>query len=251
MHRTLAYLIVISCCSALSWAGNPAVQLLLTHLHRAQQIDAPRTVEYQFETQIAALGTSQTKTFGLKQVHTADESSFVVDQTPPTKILLNAQSVCSKAGEGWTCNVVDRDTFEQNLKSENMMLYPPTAMYLAEQLITRYPSAVTVSAAGTAKIAKRTCDAFRVAVDGAVLGPAALSQHLYVSQEDGRLLPYVTGTTLQLCFDRTTGHVLEYRNEIVLDQQRMRADGFGTDEAAFAKQPVGVLRGGFVAQRIK
>lgn len=251
MHRTLAYIVVISLCSAPAWAGNPAVQLLLGHLQRAQQIDAPRTVEYQFETQIAALGTSQTKKFRLKQIHNAEESSFVVDQTPPTKILLNAQSVCSKAGEGWTCNVVDRDTFEKNLKSPNMLLYPPTAMYLVEQLITRYPAAVMVSAAGTATIAKRTCDAFRVAVDGAKIGPSALSRHLYVAQDDGRLLPYVTGTTLQFCFDRTTGHVLEYRNEMILDQQRMRADGFGAGAAAFAKQPVGVLRGGFVAERIK
>ncbi len=222
---------------------NPAVAALMEYLHQAEQHRSPAHISYRFETNIEALGDTKHSVLQFEHVQTTEDAYFLVQSAPPTKILLNSQSLCTQEDGAWMCHTVAKDQFTKNLQTENMSLFPPTAMSLLEQLITRHPDAVTVSGVGAQTIANRTCDAFRLAIDSAKIGAKQLQRYLYLALNNDYLRPYITGTTVDVCFDREHGHVLSYANTLVLDQRRM--------PKLLTSQPTGVIRGGFVAERIQ
>ncbi len=251
--RKIGVMVLLCLCGLRAVAAapaNPALQLLLQHLHQASHVTTPFQIEYQFVTDIQALGATKKQQVAVKHVQKTDESYLLVDGDRPTKVLFKSRSLCTKDEGEWMCRLLPPEQFEKNLRSNNMSLYPPTAMHLVETLLTTYPQAVTVSAVSPRKVAGRTCDAFHVAIDTATIDPKKLEQYIYLSGLDARMRAYITGTSLSLCFDRDTNHMLEYRNELVLNQEQMHRDGFGEDTKALAEQPVGTIRGGFLAERV-
>ncbi|MBI2343782.1 MAG: hypothetical protein HYV02_05585 [Deltaproteobacteria bacterium] len=234
-------------------AATSAHEMLQTYLSRSQRGEAPVRISYDFTAEIAAFGRAQQSVLPVEVLRTGNDTVVTAFETPAVRVEMGTHSLCVHHDAGWQCAVVDADQFAENLRNRHMSLYPSTAMYLVEQLITRYPQRVMVSAAGTTRVADRACELFRVVVDAVALPHAAVQEYLYVDLQHPFPQQYLLGTTLHLCFDRENGEVLRYENEFVLDQARMVRDGILTaDEAQQVNdQPTGTVRGGLLARRVE
>ncbi|GEM_PF-5726204 len=239
--------------AATSLQAATGAELLHTYLVRAQSNSAAFDITYNFVVDVQALGKTSYEQSSLRSV--GGDAPFVIAQgASPVKIDVAGNSQCVKQGEDWQCHPLSPGQLTANLANAQMSLYPPTAMTLLAQLIELHPDAVAIAAAGSRHVAGRDCDSFRVMLNAAQLPREAYPSHLFVRVETDQTTPYVIGTTLDLCFDRLNGQVLDYQNELVLDQSRMRADGLTSgfsEEAGAVTDSMGTIRARLVAQRVQ
>lgn len=223
-------------------------------LARAQQPAAGSfAITYDFQLAVDALDHTDHQRYTVTNIHRDAESYILAEASPSVKVSLTDRTLCVQQQVAWVCQSLSAAQFAGSLKTRQMSLYPPTAMYLLEQLLARFPHAMHTTALGARQVAGRACAAFRLSLDAHAIGREALNQSLYVHIDADWLMPYVVATTLDLCFDQHTGQVLHYQTFVGLDQRQMQHDGLVAEAIAgfAASHPIGTLVGGLYAQRVE
>lgn len=209
-------------------------------------------IAYDFQLAVDALDHTDHQRYTVTNIRSKAEAYILAEASPSVKVSLTDRTLCVQREAEWVCQSLSAAQFAGSLKTRQMSLYPPTAMYLLEQLLARFANATHITELGARQVAGRACTAFRLALDAHTIGREALNQSLYVQIDADWLMPYVVATTLDLCFDTSTGQLLQYQTVIALDQQQMQQDGLLTGRsAALTQHPIGILVGGLYARQVE
>lgn len=247
MRRVHLVLCILCLVSHVATAhANPGRVALVDHLTSALQIDDSYDIGYRFEYSVDTLGAQQAGEHDLRMLRHEGHDYFFASLEHPVKVFFGKQQYCREGEAGWSCQFVAADQLAAHARSKQMGLHPLTATYLLHSLVRDYPEAVRVSATGDHYVAGRVCAGFDAVVDPTALPRATFNELLYVNIDSDETAQYVTGTSLQLCFDALSGHMLEYESRLVLDQGAMRRAGFS---GAATAAEYGTVRSALTATR--
>lgn len=216
--RSVLLLALASVSQGMSQAAAPAFVTLQQALERATTAFVPYDIEYELTFAVDTANVKDEQKRTLRVIHQESKDYLFAQTEQPTKVFVSEQTVCMQRNNQWGCTTVPAEQFAANLQRKSMNLYPATAARLLKTFLDQSAGQVMVASGGSDIIANRLCNAFRVIVDNTRFDAKSAADLLYVNLPPDVAASSTAGVTLNVCFDQQTGQLLQYTNDIVMEQ---------------------------------